>query len=66
MTLSGSPTVAVTVEFGTDATPNAIVTSSQISGALVYVAVAGMHDQTDYASDMRRNGAERCDRRPFM
>ena len=49
VTLSGSPTVAVTVEFGTDATPNAIVTSSQISGALVYVAVAGMQDQTDYA-----------------
>ena len=49
VTLSGAPTTTVSVEFGTDATANTIVTSSQISGALVYVAVAGMKDQTDYA-----------------
>ncbi len=46
--LSGSPTVTVTVDFGTDPNASAIVKASTISGSTVLVAVAGGLDQTDY------------------
>jgi len=47
-TLTGSPTAAVSVDFGTDASPQAIVKQVTISGLTVLVAVSGMQNNVDY------------------
>lgn len=49
VTLVGTPTASVAVEFGIDLQASSIVTSCQLSGSSVLVAVAGMKDQVDYA-----------------
>lgn len=46
--LTGTPTVSVTVDYGVDTNASAIVQMAQISGTTVLVAVKGMLDATDY------------------
>lgn len=48
VTLSGTPTVTTTVVAGVDATPSAFVSSSQISGSDVLVAVDGQVASVTY------------------
>lgn len=43
-----APTVSVTVDYGTDATPSAIIVGSQVSGTDVLVSVAGQKVDVDY------------------
>jgi hypothetical protein len=47
-TLTGTPTVTVTVAFGTDPNAAAIVKGQAISGSTVLVQVSGCLDETDY------------------
>ena len=47
-TLTGSPVVVVTVDYGVDASPQAIVLASAISGSLVNVIVNNTKDGVDY------------------
>jgi hypothetical protein len=49
VTLTGPVVVTVTVDWGTDTTPQSIIKqAAQIDGKVVMIGVGGMADQTDY------------------